>query len=30
VPAVNQIELHPYLQSKVLVEHCRAKKIRTA
>jgi diketogulonate reductase-like aldo/keto reductase len=28
VPAVNQIELHPYLQSKVLVEHCRAKKIQ--
>lgn len=24
VPAVNQIEFHPYLQSKPLVEHCRA------
>lgn len=28
VPAVNQIEFHPYLQSKPLVEHCRAKAIQ--
>ena len=28
VPAVNQIELHPYLQSKALVEYCRARKIQ--
>lgn len=27
VPAVNQIEFHPYLQSKPLVEFCRAKRI---
>jgi diketogulonate reductase-like aldo/keto reductase len=28
VPAVNQIEFHPYLQSGALVEHCRTKKIQ--
>jgi diketogulonate reductase-like aldo/keto reductase len=28
VPAVNQIEFHPYLQSRALVEHCRTKKIQ--
>lgn len=28
VPAVNQIELHPYLQSPPLVEFCRARKIQ--
>jgi diketogulonate reductase-like aldo/keto reductase len=28
VPAVNQIEFHPYLQSRALVEHCRAKHIQ--
>lgn len=28
VPAVNQIEFHPYLQSCALVEHCRAKNIQ--
>jgi diketogulonate reductase-like aldo/keto reductase len=28
VPAVNQIELHPYLQSRPLVDFCRAKKIQ--
>lgn len=28
VPAVNQIEFHPYLQSRSLVDHCRAKKIQ--
>jgi diketogulonate reductase-like aldo/keto reductase len=28
VPAVNQIEFHPYLQSRALVELCRAKKIQ--
>ena len=28
VPAVNQIEFHPYLQSRALVDHCRAKKIQ--
>ncbi|HVU34498.1 MAG TPA: aldo/keto reductase [Opitutaceae bacterium] len=27
VPAVNQIEFHPYLQSKPLVEFCHAKRI---
>jgi diketogulonate reductase-like aldo/keto reductase len=27
VPAVNQIEFHPYLQSKPLVEHCRGRGI---
>ena len=28
VPAVNQIELHPYLQSKPLVEFCRSRQIQ--
>lgn len=28
VPAVNQIEFHPYLQSRPLVEFCRGKKIQ--
>jgi diketogulonate reductase-like aldo/keto reductase len=28
VPAVNQIEFHPYLQSRTLVEYCRAQKIQ--
>lgn len=28
VPAVNQIELHPYLQSRALVDHCRAHQIQ--
>jgi len=28
VPAVNQIEFHPYLQSKPLQEYCRARDIR--
>jgi diketogulonate reductase-like aldo/keto reductase len=28
VPAVNQIEFHPYLQSRPLVEFCRAKQIQ--
>lgn len=28
VPAVNQIEFHPYLQSAALVEFCRQKEIR--
>jgi diketogulonate reductase-like aldo/keto reductase len=28
VPAVNQIEYHPYLQSKALVEYCRARNIQ--
>ena len=28
VPAVNQIDLHPYLQSRALVEHCRSTKIQ--
>lgn len=28
VPAVNQIEFHPYLQSRPLVEFCAAKKIQ--
>jgi diketogulonate reductase-like aldo/keto reductase len=27
LPAVNQIEFHPYLQSKPLVEHCRRRGI---
>ena len=28
VPAVNQIEFHPYLQSKALHDYCRARNIR--
>ena len=28
VPAVNQIEFHPYLQSRALVDHCRTKNIQ--
>jgi diketogulonate reductase-like aldo/keto reductase len=28
IPAVNQIEFHPYLQSRALVEYCRARKIQ--
>jgi diketogulonate reductase-like aldo/keto reductase len=28
IPAVNQIEFHPYLQSPALVEYCRGRKIQ--